>query len=67
MVLVKRWFMETTEGEAIDGPFKKESDLDTALNVHARLYKYVPVKTEREIDVTTHKNRGIRNERHNKI
>lgn len=54
MTLVKRWFLETEEGEILDGPFKNEASCDRELAVHVRLYKYVPIKIEREMELVEH-------------
>ena len=51
MPVVKRWFMETPDGDVVDGPFKKRPQLDAAFALYVKQYKYTPIVVEREIDV----------------
>lgn len=50
---VKRWFMCTTEGDIIDGPYKDKAEFDRVLALHIKLYKYTPVVKEEMIDSST--------------
>ena len=50
MNLVKRWFMETAEGEVIDGPYKNEKEFDREFALYIKRYKYTPLKVERMLD-----------------
>lgn len=50
MRLVKRWFMETPEGDLLDGPFQTEQAMEQEFDRYVKTYKYVPVKVCRELD-----------------
>ncbi len=63
MTIVKRWFLETPEGDVIDGPFKKPEEAQKALDRHVKWYKYTPLLKEREMDSDTFTQAGERNER----
>jgi hypothetical protein len=50
MKLVKRWFMKTPEGEILDGPYKNTGELDRAVKLYIKTYKYHPVVSEEDMD-----------------
>jgi hypothetical protein len=50
MTLVDRWFVETTEGDTLDGPFKTKREADIAADTHERNYKYTPVVNVHQLD-----------------
>jgi hypothetical protein len=53
MKLVKRWFMETPEGEIIDGPYRDRKEFYRAHDLYIKQYKYHPVVVVRLMDPST--------------
>lgn len=50
MNMVKRWFMETPEGDILDGPYKDKKEFEKVFARYVKRYKYTPLKVCRDMD-----------------